>query len=71
MNSQMDNVLLYMIKVIRNYLAIHVMTESSLENGTFPAICLEKVSYAYTILKLQLLSKSFSCRFKIVLHIHF
>lgn len=48
MNSQMDNVLLYMIKVIRNYLALHVMPESSLENGTFPAICLEKVSYAYT-----------------------
>lgn len=39
MNSHMDNFHLNMIKVIRNDFAVHVTPESSLEKGTFSAVC--------------------------------
>lgn len=46
MNNQMGHFFVYMVEVIRNGFASHVISESILENGTFPAVYLEKVSYA-------------------------
>lgn len=45
MNSQTDHSLLYMTEISKNDFAIYVIPESSLENGTFPAVYLE-VFYA-------------------------